>query len=258
MTITGHTKLVFLAGDPVDHAKGFAEYAAALDAAGLQAVYLPVHVPAGRLGSFLAGLRWAQNLAGVVATIPHKQEARAVGRPDEAARRGGSANLLRPSADGGWECSMADGAGFLHAVDAAGIGVAGQRVQVLGAGGAGCAVGMAIAERGPSSLAVHDPDPARAEALVADLRREFPAVPAEAGLGASDVLVNCSPLGMGHDERMPVDDRFIPDRGAVYDIVNRADTPLLVAAEKRGCRTDFGRSMMLAQVPLVLSYFFDR
>ena len=258
MTITGHTELVFLAGDPIDHAKGFAEYTAALDAAGLQAVYLPVHVPAGRLGAFLAGLRWAQNLAGVVATIPHKQEARAIGRPDEAARRGGSANLLRPSADGGWECSMVDGTGFLHAADAAGIGLAGQRVQLLGAGGAGRAVGIAIAERGPSSLAVHDPDPARAEAFIADLRREFPALPAEAGLGASDVLVNCSPLGMGHDERMPVDDCFIPNHGAVYDIINRADTPLLVAAEKRGCRTDFGRSMMLAQVPLVLRYFFER
>jgi shikimate dehydrogenase len=254
--ISGRTKLVFLAGDPIDHAKGFSEYADALDQAGLDAAYLPVHVPAGQLGAFLAGLRWARNLAGVVATIPHKQEARAIGRPDDAARRSGSANLLRPAADGGWECSMVDGAGFLSAVDAAGISLAGRCVQVLGAGGAGRAVAMAIAERGPAGLAVHDPDAARAELLVADLVREFPSVPVEAALGPSEVLVNCSPLGMGHDERVPVPEALIPASGAVYDIVNRADTPLLVAAARLGCRTDWGRSMLLAQIPLVLRYFF--
>ena len=256
--ISGRTRLVFLAGDPIDHAKGFSEYAEALDAAGLEAAYLPVHVPAGQLGAFLAGLRWARNLAGIVATIPHKQEARAIGRPDEAARRSGSANLLRPVADGGWECSMVDGAGFLAAVDAAGMTLAGRQVQLLGAGGAGRAVAMEIAGRGPSGLAVHDPDPVRAAALVADLRREFPGLATEAALGASEVLINGSPLGMGHDDRMPLPEALIPRGGAVYDIVNRADTPLLVAAARRGCRTDWGRSMMLAQIPLVLRYFFGR
>lgn len=256
--VTGRTRLIFLAGDPIDHAKGFDEYSEALAASGLQAAYLPVHVPVGRLGAFLEGLSWARNVAGVVATIPHKQEARALGKPDEAARRSGSANLLRPGADGGWECSMVDGAGFLHATDAAGIGLAGHAVQMLGAGGAGRAVAMAIAERTPASLAVHDPDLERAQVLVRDLKAEFPFVPVRAGLGTSEVLVNCSPLGMGHDERIPVDEDWIPHHGAVYDIVNRADTPLLVAAARRGCRTDWGRSMMLAQIPLVLRYFFER
>ena len=117
---------------------------------------------------------------------------------------------------------------------------------------------MAIAERRPSSLSVHDPDPARGQALVTDLHREFPPLRAEATLGASDVLVNCSPFGMGHDERMPIAEALIPEGGAVYDIVNRADTPLLVAAARRGCRIEWGRSMMLAQIPLVLRYFFKR
>ena len=256
--ISGRTRLIFLAGDPIDHAKGFSEYAEALDAAGLGAAYLPLHVPAGQLGALLSGLRWARNLAGVVATIPHKQEACAIGRADEAARRSGSANLLRPTPDGAWECSMVDGAGFLQATEAVGMVLSGRSVQVLGAGGAGRAVAMAIAEREPSSLAIYDPDPRRAETLVADISREFPSLAVKAVLGASDVLVNCSPLGMGHDERMPVDEELIPRGGAVYDIVNRADTPLLVAAARRGCKTDWGRSMMLAQIPLVLRYFFDR
>lgn len=257
MSVSGHTRLVFLAGDPVDHAKGFSEYAETIAAAGLDAAYLPVHVPAGELGRFLDGLRRARNLAGVVATIPHKQAARALAAPDAAARRAGSANLLRP-ADDGWECSMVDGAGFLAATDAAGMVLAGRSVQVLGAGGAGRAVAMAITERGPASLALHDPDPARAAALVADITREFPKVPVAAALGPSNVVVNCSPVGMGHDTALPLPEELIPRDGDVYDIVNRPDTPLLLAARRRGCRTDHGRSMMLAQIPLVLRWFFER
>ena len=257
MTISGRTRLVFLAGDPIDHAQGFTEYAEALSAAGLDAAYLPVHVPAGELRQFLDGLRHAHNVAGVVATIPHKQEARASAVPDTAARRAGSANLLRPAPGvEGWECSTVDGAGFLAAVDAVGMALSGRRVQVLGAGGAGRAVAMAIAERAPSRMAVHDPDPARSAALVADLAREFPGVATAVALERGEVLVNCSPVGMGDDAGLPVADALIPREGDVYDVVNRPDTPLLQTAARHGCRTDHGRSMMLAQIPLVLRWFF--
>ena len=259
MGVNGLTRLVFLAGDPIDHAKGFTEYAEALADAGLNAAYLPVHVPLGQLGQFLAGLLHVRNVVGVVATIPHKQEARAVARPDATARRAGSANLLRPAADGsGWECSMVDGAGFLAAMDTADMRLQSRRVQILGAGGAGRAVTMAVAERNPALLSVNDVNQGRAEALVADVAREFPDVKTESGLGPSDVLVNCSPTGMGHDTALPIEIDLIPRGGDVYDVVNRADTPLLVAAARLGCRTDYGRSMMLAQIPLVLGWMFDR
>lgn len=259
LRVNGGTRLVFLAGDPIDHAKGFDEYADALMAAGLDAAYLPVHVAAGQFKQFLDGLRHARNVAGVVATIPHKQQARDLAVPDTAARRAGSANLLRPAAGGtGWECSMVDGAGFLLAIDAAGMTLAARRVQVLGAGGAGRAVAMAIAERAPAAITLHDPDPTRVDALIADLGREFPRLPVSRGLVPSDVLVNCSPAGMGHDPALACPEALIPRGGEVYDIVNRADTPLLIAARALNCRTDHGRSMMLAQIPLVLRYFFHR
>ena len=258
MAVNGRTKLVFLAGDPIDHAKGFDEYGAALEAAGYDAAYLPVHVRAGELRQFLDGLRYARNVAGIVATVPHKVEARALARPDRAARRAGSANLLRPTADGaGWECSMVDGAGFLAALDAAGMRIEGRAVQVLGAGGAGRAVAMSIAERMPARLAIKDCDAARATALLSDIRREFPDLEAVVALGPCDVLINCSPAGLGHDTTLPLPEQLIPRGGAVYDIVNRADTPLLLAASRLSCRTDHGRSMMLAQIPLVLSWLFE-
>ena len=152
MTITGRTQLVFLAGDPIDHAKGFAEYADALAAAGIDAAYLPVHVPAGQLAPFLAGLRWAPQ--------PRRRRrhrpAQGGGAHPRPPRRSRTPRRLRQPVTArpptGWECSMVDGAGFLAAADAAGIAFAGKQVQLLGAGGAGRAVAMAIAERGPAAL----------------------------------------------------------------------------------------------------------
>ena len=254
MTATGRTRLVFLAGDPVDHTQGYAEYAAAFAAAGIDAAYVPAHVPAGRLAAFLAGLRWVQNVAGVVATVPHKLDALQAGVPDVAARRAGSANVLRPARDGGWECAQVDGAGFLAAIDAAGIRLAGKRVQVLGAGGAGRAVAMAIAERGPAALLVHDPDPARRDRLVRDLNRECAHVNAASVLERGDVLVNCSAVGLGADYRLPLPASLIPENGAVYDVVNRADTALMRMAAAKSCQRDYGRSMMLAEIPLIIDY----
>ena len=249
------TRLVLLVGDPIGHTKGYAEYAAALEAAGVDAAYLPAHVPAGQLPAFLAGLRLMRNLAGIVATIPHKGDAFALSRPDASARRARSANVLRPAATG-WESTQLDGPGFLAAADAAEVPIGGRRVQLLGAGGAGRAVGMAIAERRPAALAIHDPDEARAGFLVEDVRREFPGVAVALGLGPAETLVNASPVGMGSDPALPLPEELVPEGGAVYDIVNRPDTPLLELARRRGCVVDHGRSMMLAQVGLVIRFLF--
>ena len=253
---SGRTRLIFLAGDPIGHTRGYAEYEAAIAAGGHDVAYLPAHVPGGRLAEFLAGLAQLRNLAGIVCTIPHKQDAARLGRCDDAARRAGSANLLRPDGAGGWEASMVDGAGFLVAARQAGIPLAGRRVQLLGAGGAGRAVAMAIAEQRPAAIAIHDPEAARAAALAQAVAAEFPDVPAGSGLGPSEVLVNCSAVGMGGDARLPCDASLIP--GFVYDIVNRADTPLVVAARAKGAVVDHGHSMMEAQVPLVLRWMLER
>jgi shikimate dehydrogenase len=256
--VSGRTRLVFLAGDPIGHTRGYAEYAEAFAAAGRDAAYLPAAVPPEGFAAFLTGLRQMRNVAGVVATIPHKPAAFAASRPDAAARRAGAANLLRPGEGGGWESTMLDGAGFLAATRAAGIALAGRRVQMLGAGGAGRAVAMAIAEEAPAALAIHDPDAGRAAALAEVVRREFPGLAVAVALAASETLVNCSPVGMGEDPRLPLPEALIPAGGAVYDIVNRPDTALLDAARRRGCRVDHGRSMMLAQVPLLIDFLFGR
>jgi shikimate dehydrogenase len=258
MTPNGTTRIIGIVGDPVDHIKGFVEYEAALAAANANVAYLPFHVAPADFAAFVAGVRHMRNLAGLVATIPHKLAALAAGTPDEAARQAGSANMLRPVA-GGWQGGNCDGAGFVFAARQAGMRIHGARVQLLGAGGAGRAVAMAIAAERPTSLAVHDVDAARATALVADMARHHPDVPARVALAESTLLVNCTPAGMGHDSTLPCSPGLVPGQGgAVYDIVNRADTPLLVLARSKGALTDHGYSMMMAEVPIILRWMLER
>jgi shikimate dehydrogenase len=257
MTIDGSTRIIAIVGDPTSHIKGFAQYADAIAARGSNAVYLAMRVAPDGLAPFLAGMREVRNLAGLVLTIPHKIAGLGLAAPDETARRAGSANMLRP-APAGWEASNCDGAGFLAAAKAAGIAFAGRRVQVLGAGGAGRAVAMAIAGEAPSRLCLHDVDEARARDLARTVAAILPETTAEPALEPSEVLVNCTPVGMDRDRRLPCDPALIPRGGAVFDIVNRPDTPLVVEARARGSIAEHGWSMMAAEIPLILDWMLGR
>lgn len=253
MKLDGITRIIGIVGDPTAHIKGFAEYAEAIAARGANAVYLAIHVAPDGLVPFLQGIRQVRNLAGLVLTIPHKIAGLASATPDETARLAGSANMLRPSVDG-WEASNCDGAGFLAATRAVGMRITDKRVQVVGAGGAGRAVAMAIASERPAAIAVHDAHRPRADALAAALFRAFPALEVTVSLGTSEFLVNCTPIGMERDTRLPCDPSLIPVSGAVYDIINRPDTPLVVAARARGSLAEHGWSMMTAEIPLILDW----
>jgi shikimate dehydrogenase len=250
----GHTRLIGIIGDPTGHIRGFTEYAAALAARGANAAYLPFHVHPADFAAFVAGLRGLRNLAGLVATIPHKLAAFQVDEPDATARLAGSANMLRPTPTG-WQAGNVDGPGFVLAARAAGMTIAGARVQLLGAGGAGRAVAMAIAAERPTALAIHDTDASRAENLARAVTKAFPDLATRVALEDSSLLVNASPVGMGSDARLPCPAALVPGPGgAVYDIVNRADTPLVVLARQKGAASDHGYSMMAAEIPLILDW----
>lgn len=72
--ITGQTALYGVLGDPVSHSLSPVIWNAAFLALGLDAVYVPFHVPTGRLAEALAGLD-ALGVRGVNVTLPHKEGA---------------------------------------------------------------------------------------------------------------------------------------------------------------------------------------
>ncbi|HRD98340.1 MAG TPA: shikimate dehydrogenase, partial [Rubrivivax sp.] len=78
---------------------------------------------------------------GCNVTVPFKFEAPSLARRcSDRARLAGAANVLRFDADG-WYADNTDGAGLVHDIEeGAGVKLAGQRVLLVGAGGAGAGV----------------------------------------------------------------------------------------------------------------------
>lgn len=128
-------------------------------------------------------------------------------------------------------------------------------VVMLGAGGAGAAVGDALLRLGARRLTVVDVDAARAAELAAQLAGRHAAAVTSAApdalprlLPAADGVVHCTPTGMHDHPGTPFDTALLRPDLWVADIVYRPlDTALLQAARAVGCRTLDGGRMAVFQ-----------
>jgi len=177
------------------------------------------------------------------------------------AQRVGAINALARGVDGRWRGEIFDGLGCVEAFRRRGMSLVGQRIALIGTGGAGAAVGMAIAGEGPRSMRLHDLDRGRAEALAARVRAAAPAIDvvvAPPSIEDADVLLNVSPVGMLGDARLPVEVDSLPARLIVFDAVVKPErTPLIELAAACGCATVVGREMMRGQVSRMVDFFLS-
>jgi shikimate dehydrogenase len=132
-------------------------------------------------------------------------------------------------------------------------------VVLLGAGGAGAAVGHALLDLGTEHLTIVDLDVDRATALAGDLaaRHRDSHVDASAFdklsilVPLADGIVHCTPTGMADHPGMPFDATLLRPDLWVADIVYRPlNTALLAAARSAGCRTLDGGRMAVHQASI--------
>lgn len=260
MKISGNTKIFFIIGDPVAQVRAPEVYNHLFERHGVDAVVVPLKLPAAALPGFLAHGMAAQNIGGFWATIPHKPQLAQLLQPtDPVASIAGAVNAVRRLPDGTLEAALFDGIGFVKGLDHFGIAVEGKRVLVVGAGGGGQAVAAAIAQRRPAVLAIHNRTPERAAALVERLK---PLV-GEAAQGAAsndparyDLVVNCTSQGLKPDDPLPFDPARVDAGAAVVDIImSREPTPLLRQCRERGIRAEPGFEMLVQQIPEYLRFF---
>ena len=147
--------------------------------------------------------------------------------------------------------------GLRHALPDAALG----RVLVVGAGGAGSAVGYALARAG-ARVHLMDAETARAAALVERLRAAVPTAEVTAvtpqrftaALTEADGVVNATPIGMTGYPGTPFDAEELTAAHWVADVVYRPrETELLTAARATGCRVVDGRAMLVAQAAETLA-----
>jgi shikimate dehydrogenase len=125
-------------------------------------------------------------------------------------------------------------------------------VALLGAGGAGSAIAVALCEAAIAAIAVHDLDAAKATRLVGVLRRAFGAVEARAAapdLARCDLLVNATPVGMRPDDPLPWSLAGLRPGTIVGDVTTKPEvTPFVAAARAAGAPTVTGRDMFEGQL----------
>ena len=214
---------------------------AALAAAGLDAVYIPL--PTTDFSDFEA-FASALRVEGVSVTIPFKGDAlRSAATTDGLTRLVGAANTLKRS-DAGWAAANTDVAGFLAPLpDAFGGPLAGARAAVVGGGGAARAAVVALLSQG-AGVTVHTRRGEQAHEVTNALGVAAGAWPVPPGW---DLLVNCTPLGgppLRNESPLPGG----PFTGRlVYDLTYGAGESRLVReAPAAGCRTTEGLPMRVA------------
>jgi shikimate dehydrogenase len=250
-TLSGETRLHVIVGDPVAQTKSPAGLTAEFAAREVDAVCVPVHVTADDFDDFMTASKRIRNLDGIVVTIPHKFSALA--HCDEVSERAGilgSVNVLYRIDGGRWRGDMTDGVAMAAALEKAGCKLTGRRALLVGAGGAGSAVALALLEAGVAALAIVEVDTARRDSLIARLAARYPdkVTAGSADPAGFDLAVNATPVGMASNDPLPVDAARLAPGACVADLITRpVVTPLLEAARRRGCLIVTGADMFAVQ-----------
>jgi shikimate dehydrogenase len=187
-------------------------------------------------------------LAGLSVTMPHKADVvRALDELTPTAAVLEAVNTIIPTASG-LLGDNTDGAGFIDAVEQdEGFDPAGTRCVVLGAGGAARAVLLALSEAGAREIVIVNRSVERAEEAATLAPRIARPGGAEAA-DAADLVVNCTPVGMGGDGGMPIEAARLASGQLVVDLIYYPPvTPFLAAAKSRGATAVNGLGTLIHQ-----------
>lgn len=260
MRIDGQTELIAHLGFPTHAFKAPMIYNPYFEAAGINAVVVPMGCKPEGFAATLRCLFGLENMRGALITMPHKVSV--LGLLDEVspgAQVAGACNAVKRDSRGRLVGDMFDGEGFVRGLKRKGLQLEGARALVVGCGGVGSAIAASLAAAGCASIALYDVQSASADALAQRLAAHFPRVDVTVGGNdprGKDVVVNATPLGMNPGDPLPVDVSRLEPRTFVGEVVMRSEmTAFLAAAQERGCRTQVGTDMLFEMIPAYLEFF---
>ena len=256
--INGETRLHVIIGDPIAQVKSPAALTPLLHARGHNGVVVPVHIAGEDVSAFLTNAQRIRNLDSILITVPHKlacfEQCHAT---SERARFLEAVNVMRRDAAAGWYGEMFDGLALVRAVRERGFDPQGRRALLVGAGGAGSAIALALLEAGVQALSIHDVDAARRDRLLARLAQRHDATltagsPDPTGF---DLIVNASPAGMRAQDPLPfLAERLHKEMFVSCVITSPVLSPLITAARAAGCATSTGAQMHAAQQDMLVDF----
>jgi shikimate dehydrogenase len=250
-----------LIGWPAAHSRSPLIHHYWLRTLGIEGGYVIEAVPPDEFKDFLFRLS-LRGFVGANVTLPHKERALALSKPDARARAVGAANTLW--FENGELCSTnTDVEGFINNLDAcADEWDRCDEALVLGAGGASRAVLFGLLERGIKRVHLANRTVDRARALAVQFgARVSPVAWSAVGelLPRAGLLVNTTSLGMKGQPPLEIDVAMLPSHAVVADLVYvPLDTPLLAASRAHGLKTADGLGMLLHQAVRGFELWFGR
>ena len=248
-------------GDPVVQSLSPAMHNAVFHQRKLDWTYVAMEVREDALAGVLQTLG-GTSIKAFSVTMPHKEAvfemlssvSSNLGEVDESAQAARSVNTIAIRS-GRMFGSNTDGDGCCNAVEQAGMGIAGSRVVVIGAGGTARAIVVALARRGASDIAVINRTESHARDAVAcaDVAR----IGSVDDIATANILINATSVGMGSQES-PVDAARLHSSLVVLDAVYQPlETTLLRNAKNAGAVTVDGLWMLVHQGALQQLAWFD-
>ncbi len=260
-SIDRETTIYGLIADPIGHSLSALVHNAALQKAGLNAVYVPFRVPAEHLDPFLVTAR-ELGIRGLSVTIPHKEAVlRRTTKFDPAVKGIGAANTLVFEGDDvigyntDYRAAMDSLERAVHSQKSLAGGLQGKKVLLLGAGGAARALAFGL-KRAGAQILIASRTYRRAQLLAKAL--ECDAVDWDNRHGMTpQIIVNCTPVGMHPNvDESPYDKIRLHSAMVVFDTVYNPENTLLIKdARNAGCTVVTGVEMFVRQASLQFKLF---
>lgn len=248
---SGTTQLCAVIGDPVTHSLSPLLFSTAFAERNLDWTYVAFPVASQQLETALNGAR-ALGLRGLSVTMPHKEAtAKLCDELSPSATKLGAVNCVLID-NGRLIGHNTDGDGFVDSLQHQfNFSPAGKKCVVIGAGGAGRSIALALRHAGAAEIGVVNRSAERAQMaldlagpLAQHLTNDDPR------LAQADLIVNATPVGMEGvvEQSMPIDPSFLRAEQVIIDTVYRPlQTSLLQQAEKIGARYANGVPMLAMQ-----------
>ncbi len=254
-------------GHPIAHSASPRMHQAALDAMGENLRYIRLDIEPGQVGEAFSRLR-ALGFIGCNVTVPHKLEALAHCEVHPDAQTLGAVNTIRFDGDATRGFNT-DGPGFALAVEAEfGVKLGELKVVIAGAGGgAGQAISTQCWLSDVRKLVLVNRSVEKLMPLIGLVKTAAPGFEiilmpfddpalAEHCL-ACDLIVNTSSVGLKSGDPSILPEACLRSGHLVYDTIYQPPlTPLLALANRAGCRTANGLSMLVNQGALAFQHWF--
>ncbi|MCS5625440.1 MAG: shikimate dehydrogenase [Candidatus Marinimicrobia bacterium] len=234
-------------GDPIAHSLSPVLHQEIYRQINLEAKFEKIHLMPNALQSFMS----ENELNGFNVTIPHKQSVIPfLDELDESAKSIGAVNCVHHG-----KGYNTDWIAFTMAIEQNGVDLKEKDCLILGAGGVARAVAFGLMKVGVKSISIQNRTQSKADQLLDWINSIFPN---NHPCKNSDVIINCTPLGMWPNTgSMP---EFIIQKGQLLadTIYNPLETIWLKNGKEKGAKTIGGLDMFIAQGLISADIWLDK